>query len=56
VKVAIEHLKNQVHLIKNYYDKVNDEIRNITADIGARDLENSEPLPRLAKDIERLQG
>jgi hypothetical protein len=54
VKIAIEHLKNEVGNIRVIYDKVAEEVRNITADIGSRDLENSEPLPKLAKDIERL--
>ena len=52
---ALEDLKQQFNDFKEQFEKVEDEIRNVNADIQQRDLENNDPLPKMAKDIEKLK-
>lgn len=53
---ALDDLKAQFNEFKSQYDKVAVEIKNVSGDIARRDLENSEPLTMLAKDIENLKA
>ena len=45
---TLDSLKTQFQEFKDQFERVDDQIRDINADIANRDLENDEPLPQLA--------
>ena len=48
-------LRNMLQEIKDRFNRNEAEIKHIEEDIAQRDLEHTDPLPKMAKDVEKLR-